>query len=443
MRRWRAFQILVFVLPLPFGLNTNWTWPWVVAAVFWILGLELRGLLAFQEKKQLPNIVFPIAFTKALPLLGLLVLVQLWVIFQCLFGIALSPYDTQLEILLGFGYTAFFALSLLMIKNRKRLERIVWIVALAAAFQALYGSFMVMSDLEWGFFIDKEAYIGVATGTFINRNHLAGYLELSIALGIGLLISQSSSYYGTWQQRLRTLIKTMLSKKIILRLLLVIMVIAMVMTRSRMGNTAFFISLMTTGLLALLLMKNKTTSTSILLVSLLVVDIAIVGTFFGVDKLADRLQNSSTETESRDEVTRDTIAMAKTHALTGVGAGGFTYIYPAFRSIDVRTTRIYNNAHNDYSQFAAEFGLPASFALLVVVLVSIFWAISAMRLRNNDLHKGMGFAATMGIIALGIHSTVDFNLQIPANAFMFMLILSIAAIARWSPYSRKSNSANG
>jgi hypothetical protein len=29
----------------------------------------------------------------------------------------------------------------------------------------------------------------------------------------------------------------------------------------------------------------------------------------------------------------------------------------------------------------------------------------------------------MGIVALGIHSTVDFNLQIPANAFAFMILL--------------------
>jgi hypothetical protein len=35
----------------------------------------------------------------------------------------------------------------------------------------------------------------------------------------------------------------------------------------------------------------------------------------------------------------------------------------------------------------------------------------------------------MGIIALMIHSAVDFNLQIPANAMTFMLVLSLAWIS--------------
>ena len=106
--------------------------------------------------------------------------------------------------------------------------------------------------------------------------------------------------------------------------------------------------MMATGLLALLIMRNKSLSTTILLGSLLAIDIAIVGTFFGVEEVAERLQNTSTETESRDEVTRDTVQMAKDHALTGTGAGTFTHVYPAFKGADVVTTFIYNNAHNDY-----------------------------------------------------------------------------------------------
>jgi hypothetical protein len=35
----------------------------------------------------------------------------------------------------------------------------------------------------------------------------------------------------------------------------------------------------------------------------------------------------------------------------------------------------------------------------------------------------------MGVTAIGIHSTVDFNLQIPANAFVFMLLLALGWIS--------------
>ena len=228
----------------------------------------------------------------------------------------------------------------------------------------------------------------------------------------------------------------MLSSKIILRLLLVIMVIALVLTRSRMGNTAFFASLMIAGAMALFMLRNKTTATTILLSSLLVIDIAIVGTFFGVDKVAERLQQTSSESESRDEVARDTFGMFKEYPLTGVGVGNFTYVFPAFKSDDILTRRIYNNAHNDYAQFAAEFGGPATLAIGVLVLWAFWSGTVAMRTRNSPLHQGVGFAVVMSIIAYSIHSTVDFNLQIPANAFILTLILALSGVARYAPYSR-------
>jgi len=45
------------------------------------------------------------------------------------------------------------------------------------------------------------------------------------------------------------------------------------------------------------------------------------------------------------------------------------------------------------------------------------------------LMRGIAFAAIMGIIAILIHSTVDFNLQIPSNAMMFMILLAMAWLA--------------
>jgi O-antigen ligase len=120
--------------------------------------------------------------------------------------------------------------------------------------------------------------------------------------------------------------------------------------------------------------------------------------------------------------------------LAGIGAGTFIYSYPAYKSDDIKADRIYNNAHNDHAQFMAEFGLPAFLLLALAVLISAWWAIMAMVKRNSELFKGVGFGACMGIIALLIHSAVDFNLQIPANAYMFVLLLALAAVARWTPH---------
>tara|TARA_Y100000052_G_scaffold23610_1_gene25328 strand:+ start:137 stop:1513 length:1377 start_codon:yes stop_codon:yes gene_type:complete len=436
MSRWKAYQLLVFVLPLPFAGVLDWAWPVYCSAALLLLLLELSYLLKVAAVAQLPAIPFPDAFIKARLLLLILVAVQIWVCVQW-FGFSLSPYDSWLSLLKGIGLTAFFALTLLMLNTRERVKRILWVVVLAAAFQAMYGAIMVLTGWEYGFFSEKTAYRGLATGTFVNRNSMAGYLEMTLALGIGFLLAQSTRYYGSARQRLRQAIAMLLSDKVVLRLLLAVMVIALVLTRSRMGNTAFFASMMMAGALALLLMKNKTRSTTILISSLLVIDIAIVGTFFGVEKVAERIQNTSAQTESRVEVSRDTFEMWQQYPLTGVGAGTFTHVFPAFKADDVVAPQIYNNSHNDFAQFLAEFGVVA-YALLAFCVGWCQWnAITAMRKRNSELYKGMGFAAFMGMTAIGIHSAVDFNLQIPSNAYMFMLLMAMAFIARWAPHKAK------
>jgi O-antigen ligase len=443
MLSWRFYQILIFILPLPFAGVPNWGWGIFSALTFASLGAYLYQYTFFSQKMP----ALPASFKKSIPVFLSLIAVQLIVLLQYLMSwlfatsISISAANEVYFILIqGLSLVTFFALTLLHLNSHNHAVRAIWLVIIAAAFQALYGSIMVMTGLEWSFFVDKWAYLGKATGTFVNRNHLAGYLEMSIALGVGFLIASSTAYFGNWRQKLRQFIEMLLSPKVIMRLLLAVMVIGLVMTRSRMGNTAFFVSLMLAGVLALLLMKNKSKSTTILLSSLLIIDITIVGAFFGVDKVAERLQGTSIEKESRDEVSRDTFNLWLENPILGTGAGSYKYVYPHYKSDDVTSASLYDHAHNDYLQFLAEFGVLAFLFLAASVLQSFYWAVQAMRSRRRPISQGLGFGSAMGIIAIMIHSAVDFNLQIPANAFMFIFILAIGCIARWSDLPTKKSS---
>jgi O-antigen ligase len=432
MLSWRLYQAVLFLLPLPFAGVYGWGW-----GLFSFLSFLSLALKAYELQSLSDGTV-----KKSLPVIGLLLAAPIVAFIQWLSLSSLSPHDSYLDVIQGLALVSFFTLTVLLLNTRARVERAIWLVIIAAAFQALYGSFMVMTGLEWSFFSEKWTYLGKATGTFVNRNHLAGYLEMSLALGIGFLLASSTRYSGNWQQKLRQFIEVLLSPKIIMRLLLAVMVIGLVMTRSRMGNTAFFVSLMVAGGLALLLMKNKSASTTILLASLLIIDIAIVGTFFGVEKIADRLQSTSIEKESRDEVSRDTFNMWLDHPILGTGAGSYKYTYPHFKSDDVTSDRLYDYAHNDYLEFLAEFGVIAFMLLAIAVALCFYWGLQAMRLRRRPINQGLGFSSCMGIIAIMIHSTVDFNLQIPANAFMFVFILAIGCIARWADLHSGSRSGS-
>ena len=129
------------------------------------------------------------------------------------------------------------------------------------------------------------------------------------------------------------------------------------------------------------------------------------------------------DAESRDEVNEYGLNLVRDYFWTGSGGGSFYAVFPRYRQGDVE--KFYNHAHNDYLQFAADTGAVGISILGLIVVLSLGAALVAQYRRRDPLMRGMGFATVMGVTALLIHSAVDFNLQIPANAMMFTLLLAL------------------
>ena len=444
-----AFLALLLWMPLPFGSNVAWAWSLMEAWVFLIAGLWLvqyyRGRVSLNHP-----------FVRAWPVTACLLATVLWIVVQALPlpagvlgllspraleihstthsypSLSLDVYATRQAALQTLAYLLFFCLTLLLVNNKARIKLLAQVIILGGVFQAAYGSLMTLSGLEYGFFIDKHT--GDATGTFINRDHLAGYLEMCLAAGVGLMLAElSSTPAAGWRNSARRLLRTFLGNKARVRLALVVMVTGLVLTRSRMGNVAFFASLTGVGCFYLLAVRKLSGNTIAFFASLLVIDLLIVGNFFGIEKVAERIQQTSIDSEDRVNTDRDALAMLRDFPLTGIGAGTFYAVYPMYTSAVV-VTGFTRHAHDDYLQFACELGLVFAAVLGAVVLASLWTAVRAQLKRRDPLLQGMGFAATMAIVALLIHSAVDFNLQIPANTAMFVVMLALGWVCRyWDP----------
>jgi O-antigen ligase len=215
----------------------------------------------------------------------------------------------------------------------------------------------------------------------------------------------------------------MLSRKAPLRICLIVMVVGLVMTRSRMGNTAFFSSLLVAGAIGLALSRYATRSTVVLIISLIVMDVFIVGAWFGVEKTVQRIeQTTKRDVEERVDPSGEALAIARDFPVFGSGAGTFYTAFSRYRSEDILP--FYDFVHNDYIQMLTDTGGVGIALIGLFALMPLVAALLAQARRRDPLARGMGFAAVMGIVSLGIHSTVDFNLQIPANAFVFMILLA-------------------
>jgi O-antigen ligase len=314
--------------------------------------------------------------------------------------------------------------------RRSRIKALATVLVYAAVLHSVYAVLMHLSGAATDLFGTTISHGAQASGTYVNRNHFAGYLEMMLALGIGLLISGlSDRRSSSWKHLLRNVLEWLLSPKMVLRLSLCVLVIALTTTHSRMGNTAFFSSLLIAGLIGIALSRHATRGTVVLLVSLVVIDLLIVGSWFGMERLAQRIEQTTTgEVRQREEPAAHTLGMIRKYPVFGAGPGTFYVAFEAYRPETV--VDYYDYAHNDYAQFASESGLLGLGILGLFVMLSLAAALRAQWQRRDPLMRGISFACIMGVTAILIHSAVDFNLQIPANAVYFIVLLALGWISR-------------
>jgi len=434
--------------PLPFASNRIWSGALLAFLVFLLLCGWL--LLYLAKRVSIDSAVWKYSW---LPLTALLV-VQAWTFLQLQYlprgwleFLSPSAYSWHVKegwlslsldreygkyfLLRGLAYSAGFFLALALINSHERVKLLLQVLVFSGTSQAIYASFMVLSGLEMGFFVEKYAGLGLATGTFVNRNHLAGYLVMCLSAGIGLFMSQlARDSAHSWRERLRRWLGLLLSSKIRLRVYLAVMVVALVLTRSRTGNLAFFISLALASGLAIYAGRRISVRLIGFIASLFVVDILILGKWFGFGKLLARIEQTNLASESRlwsNEYSLDYLA---DYTWAGSGGGSFYGIFPQYQGSDL--VGFHQYAHNDYLQFAIELGLPATGLLLAVIILAMVASYRLLQ-RRTPLYAGVGFAGVMTLTWAAIHSASDFNLQIPANALTFVVLIALVFVCRGLP----------
>jgi O-antigen ligase len=438
---------LIIYLPLPLGSNRIWAWTFAEA---WIFSLSAGWIiLHLQKKVSLPpywkKCWLPIAALSCLLIFSLVQLLPwnwsspspLSIMYNIDWRqVSLDPHATLQASLKTFSYLCLFMLVIAFITSEKRIRTLLLCFFFCGLFQAAYGGLMTLSGIEYIFFMEKYAYIGKATGTFINRNHFANYLIICIAAGTAiLLIDLSIKKSSSFKQFIVTTLQFILSTKMLLRIGLAISVVGIVLSQSRMGNTAFFVSLTVSGTLWIILTRRISKNAILFLISIIIIDLLIVGKWFGFEKVQQRLQSTSLQAETRDEVIRDTLLYIDDHLLMGTGGGSYYSVYPNYQSDDVK--RFYRHTHNDYLQFLSEYGIIGSLFIGLFVLSTLYTAFTTMLKRKNKTMQAASFSGTMIFVALIMHSHVDFNLQIMANAASVVIFSSLAYVARHLPTKQR------
>lgn len=434
--------IIIFLLPIPLGANRPWAWSFFQIILFALTAMVLINAprhYADNIKAHKWIVVFwlcflALSFMQIVPLPEILLKLlspQSFLIQKAsqteTYFLTLDLNQSTVSFVKALSFFCLFYLVIRLVNTEKRIKQLLVVILAAGVFQAIYGIVEILSQANQSLIFNLGVN-NVATGSFVYKNHYANFLMMSLAAAIGLLVSaiQKNSLLNS-KEVIRSVLLTMLSRKALIRICIAIMVIGLVMSRSRMGNTAFFVSMTVTGVLALILMKRKSKGLSFLVASMFIVDLLIVSAYFGLENVKTRLVETNLSQESRDEVILDALPIVSDFPTFGTGAGSFYSVFPAYQNAEVLD--FYDHAHNDYLQFAIEYGLLGFFFLACLYLTAFSLSFKAMRNRRRSIFKGLSFACLMVFIGMGLHMTVDFPLQAYANACYLVIFVALSCIA--------------
>lgn len=452
--------LLLFWAPLPLGSNRTWA---VGILVVWSQVLLWGAIYAWRHAgavafSRLNSFRWPIALLGLfVVLLGLqlLPLPESWLgaispetlnVEQGVapYRLSLDANQTRIFVALSFAYFSCFLVALLTVRDAGRLDTLALSIVCAGLLQAFIGVVLFSVGATYRIFFFDMAHSRVF-GTFGYHNHFAGYMEICLSTGIGLMLarlgSESSPPARNWRYKMVKVFDFILSPKMRLRMMLVVLVIALVLTRSRMGNSGFFAAMLIVGVLAIILSRKMAPATIGLIASLVIIDVVIVGTWVGLEKVVDRVRETGftqqvgakeESVELRTDVARHSVDLVKAFPTFGTGAGSYYNTYLRFRT---PRELYWDHAHNDYVELAADNGLVGLGILASFVLLTGAAAVRILLRRRSSLPRGIAFGSLMAMVALAIHSTVDFNLQLPANALTLVVVMAMVWMASELPSS--------
>jgi putative inorganic carbon (HCO3(-)) transporter len=463
--RWVFYLLLVWTvaLPWPLGANRDWIWPWFAVASCALAALAAATSdISLRWQRAHPGLRVALVALAAAATIDLLRLPFAGAADAAGWRSA-DPDAAALGALSSVTLVALASSAFLLIGSRRRARWLLIALFVCGLLQAALALTLTIGNLTLPWFGHRLGASEFATGTYINRNHFAGMIELAGCAGFGLLASglHASERAGTWREWLRRVGHALLGSRFAVRVGLALLVVALVLTRSRMGNVAFFAGLTAAGVAALLWWRPLPRLLIWLLLSIAAVDVLVLGAWVGVDRLAERVAETRWRNDaplaaeavvSGDEATAPPAVsqeptdaerwIVATAALKlwrerpwfGHGPGSFRLTFPSVKPESVRL--FYEHAHNDYVETLVERGAVGFACWAIAAFALLCSAVQALRRRHDSLARGLALTTIAAATAYGLHSLVDFNLQIPANLFWFVLCMLAGALAHGLPSLR-------
>jgi len=334
------------------------------------------------------------------PLLALLAIGLLQLVFRT----SSYAYFTRAELLRLSAYLIIFCLAAQAFRTRRDLTQLAWFLMSFAFLVSLFGIIQHFTSGGKIYWYRELPLGGDLFGPYVNRNHFAGFVELTAPVGLSLMVFRG----------LRREVFPLAA------LLTVIPVSALVLAGSRGGIVSFAFQL---GVLALLVRSRKSREgprmAAVGIVALAAVALIVwIGAGRAIERFAN-LPQTDTSLGRRLTMARAASQVVRNHPILGSGLGTLVVVYPRYET--VYDGKVVEHVHNDYMELLAESGLLGGICGLTFLVLLYRQARNNFEAAQGHFSRGIHAAGIVAMAGLLFHSFVDFNLHIPANALLFFL----------------------
>jgi O-antigen ligase len=340
-------------------------------------------------------------------------------------ALSIRPESTMVGLA---GASAFGILLLGLVRTLSRRDTVQFTRGLCVAGVAL--AIVAMAQLAmwngkiYGFWTPLEGRNPF--GPFVNRNHFAGWMLMSLPLGMSYFCGRVSrgmqAVQPGWRDRLLWFSTPAASETLLVGLAVLVMALGLALTTSRSGILGLVVALAISGWFVARQLETAPRR-MIAAVFLGLVLVAAIG-WTGVDQIAVRFTNDATY-GNRIPIWMDTLRIASRFPLAGTGLNTYDSSTLAYQTV-IPTVHL-AQAHNDYLQVLVEGGALVSIpavGLLVVVIRTIRRRFVDVSAHSTDYWIRVG--AVTGIVAIALQEIGEFSLQMPGNAVLFVMLLAVA-----------------
>jgi len=354
-------------------------------------------------------------------------------------AISLNPWRTQAEILKLSSYVMACWLAFRLARRHETAAALLNAIIVICAAYALYAfvlTFTGFSQTEL-FYITplKSTFV---TGPFVLHNSFATYSGLGALAAVVKLFSMGSQSIAAergGRQLALTILQFCFGRGAFVLVAVLLTFSGVVASASRAGFAATMCGVVALALTSLLVNQRgaaRLWAGAGALVAVLPLLFLIV---FSGDTLTDRmaqLLDAGVTENVRLTLWAAANRMIADAPLLGLGLGTFQDAYPLYASQVL--PYVMDKAHCDYLEFAAGLGLPAAIAWWSAMASLVVLCLRGVRVRHR--HRLYPILALGATALVGVHSSVDFSLQMPAVALLYATILGLGTAQALPSHNR-------